>query len=971
MLESSWIRESVLAETPPSPLRGSQRKDPNAWIALLEQYLPPSLREGGAGDDTKTEEDSSGSEKNAHEQSRAIATLLFQARNLENLDLLAHLGFQLRRWSAVHALVNKLLDSTEALKEVSKVQLPSNIEWGTQSSLDDLTSRNYHWNRRADIRLKSDGQSSSASKMDLDAITDRPFALWLSQIIMREVWQSLGHIILEAADLSPNESRLPMSYVYQILARLHHSDSIPDSVYKYLRPQNLEAPFRPPGMFLLSTHIMNVLSDTVWLAHEAEVSARAAAAGDKSPFRPFKMPIRELGPEIWLEFVLWCCVEDGFVKEGVWILQRMKAREGDLAWSVKSWKPLLEHPETVRDTNIDVEDFWRRPGDPPVSRTSKSATGVFHGLGKRTISVEVITSLMDGVVNPVYRGLGYRGLSPGAVLQYLLFLNSLVAPATKILRSVSRVSNWSVVRMIESGGIDPEADPQALERLLRAQSHIVPPWDDHTSTLEEDLDRLTRPQMYDDSSALMGLLEYNLKSYAVNRHTGGALDIFAWLQELVDSSKLQHIYRFLEEARDLNDEDLSAPDEERRTSLIYNIYGSSIPQLSNVTLANLLDLATTSGAFRFGEWLLFSTDVDGPVIPFDAYGDQALAPSIIRFATATRNTLLCNKVVESLSQPVSRNTLKALLNFRITMGDWDRVVAMFEYLRDHRSKSWGDSNATALAAAVLKLDRAAKHKKSPSNRDEEDSLSQAKVILLRLLNGEFNPPANQAMRTEFYERAVYRLYQVFKSIPGPLEEVCGKAELKYTPTSDRDILPYIPSAAFHNLLAAVVTVQGSAAGQKLWERWCLERETPAGAARLHEGGVPRLYTTDERDYNKGDPVFDPKWLEQAHKKAVIPNLNTVRIIAQQAVKEYRVQESQKSSVPPKAADITLPSDDDSAEQPSSSPAAAAATPEYSPEDVLDFCVAKFKKLRLYEKEIDREVQGHLSRMKKRSSQGNK
>ncbi|KAL2222771.1 hypothetical protein M432DRAFT_20552 [Thermoascus aurantiacus ATCC 26904] len=954
LLDHSWLRESVLAEAPPSPLHGSQRRDPNAWIALLEQYLPPSLREG-AGDGTKTE-DSSGSKKNVHEESRAIATLLYQARHLENLDLLAHLGFELRRWPAVHALVNKLLDSTEALKAVSKVQLPSNIEWGPDSSLDDITSDALNW-KPAEVRIKSDEQSSSASKIGLDVVTDRPLGLWQSQMIMREVWQSLAFIILEAADLPSNESKQPISYVYQILARLHHSGSIPDSVYKYLRPQDEEAPFRPPGMFLLSTHIMNVLSDAMWLVHEAEVSAKAAAAGNKSPYRPFKMAIRELGPEVWLEFVLWCCVEEGFVKEGVWILQRMKAREGDLAWNVKSWKPLLQHPELVRDTKIDVEDFWRRPGDPPVSRMSKSPTGVFYGLGKRTISVEVITSLMDGVANLVYRGLGYRGLSPRAVLQYLVFLNSLLARATKEdWQSANRVSNWSVVRMIESGGIDPQADPQALERLLRGQSWTVLPWDDNTSTLEEELNQLRRQQIYDDSSALIGLLEYNLRSYAAHRHTGGALDVFAWLQELVDTSKLQHIHRFLEKARELDDEDLSAPDQQHRSSLSNNLYRSSIPQLSNATLADLLDLVTTSGAFRFGEWLLFSTDVDGPVIPLDAYGDQALAPSIIRFATATRNTPLCNQVVESLSQPVSRNTLKALLNFRITMGDWDRVVTMFEYLRDHKAKSWGDSNVTALAAAVLKLDRSAK-RKIPPTPEKEESLSKAKDILLRLLNGEFNtPPDPSAGRMVYQERALYRLHQVFMSIPGPLEEICRKAELKYKPASSRDIIPYIPSVAFHNLLAAVVAVQGSAAGKKLWERWCLERPSPE-TERLYEGGVQRLYTTDERDYRMGDPVFDPTWLEQAQKKAVIPNLNTVRIIAHAAVKEYAVQKAHPK--PPE--EIPSPSSDDSTEQPPSS----STVPGESVEDILDFCVEKFRMLRLGDKEIDREVQGHLSRMKKR------
>ncbi|KAL1848182.1 hypothetical protein Plec18170_008092 [Paecilomyces lecythidis] len=941
------LREDVLEKPPVCPVPAAERKDTNAWIRHLDHFLPVELR-GNNGDNARPVE-SSLAQQDVHYRSQGLATLLFQARKLSNLDLLSHLGFELGRWQAVHALVNQLLDSTESLETLSsESRLPSNIDWGSDMSLDKLTSDFLKY-RPAEVRVQRESPNAAESGMDLDRMTERPLARELSGLLKREIWQSLGSIILEAADAPPEQSNIAMSYVYQVLARLHHSGSIPDAVYKYKALYDEDALFRPPGMHLLSTHIMNVLSDTVWRVQEAEISAKAAAVGEKSPFLPFNMGIRQLGPEIWLEFILWCCVEEGHVKEGTWIVQQMKARGGDLVWKVESWKPLLAHPRSLSDTNIDVEDYWHRPGDAPTRRSAKSKSGLFHGLGKRTISAEVIASLMDSSVNLVYRGLGYRGDSPGSVLQNLNFLQSMLLRSPKgALRPPSRVSNWSVARMIESSAIDPQADPQALERLLRAQSHIVPPWDSNTPTSEEDLELLEKPQLYDDSAALIGLVEYNLKCYASYRHAGAAFDMFTWLQELVDSSKLQHIQGFLDEIRQLEN---GNPFLNQRRYPSINPGGSSIPQLSLVTLAHVLDLATSSRAFSLGEWLLFSTDVDGPAIPLGSFGDEALAPSILRFAAATRNTELCNQVVKSLAQPVSRNTLKALLNFRVVMGEWDRVITMFEYLRDHKAKAWGESNITALAGAVLKLDHAAKYRAGSSASDDKtSSLFRAKDILRRVLSGEFNAPPDPQKRSEYQERALYRHYQVFMSLPGPLREVAEKADLQYKPSFSRDVLPYIPSVAFHNLLTAVVDIHGSAAGKQLWERWCLEPEY-SEMKRLHDGGIARLYSSDELDFRKGAPTFDPLRLAEIQRKAVIPNLNTVRIIAQAAVKEYRLQESQKSTRNSPGDHISPPSE-------------VVQSEGTTPADVLDFCIDKFRSLRLYEKEIDREVQGHLRRKMK-------
>src|SRR5699024_3079617 len=103
---------------------------------------------------------------------------------------------------------------------------------------------------------------------------------------------------------------------------------------------------------------------------------------------------------------------------------------------------------------------------------------------------------------------------------------------------------------------------------------------------------------------------------------------------------------------------------------------SSLPQVTNATLAVLLDAARTSRVFELAEWLLYSDDIDGPAIPPSAYGDQGLAPALLRYAMETKNRKLQDQVVQSLVQPLSLNTLKVLLNTKIAMGDWNKVVEL-------------------------------------------------------------------------------------------------------------------------------------------------------------------------------------------------------------------------------------------------------------------------------------------------------
>lgn len=938
------------------PVAGPDQSNPEAWIARLDQYLPPSLRRDSDGGHTNSDDVSDDNVVRTDTaayfaQTIELANLLLHARDSGKMDLLAYVGFRLNNWPAVQFLINRLLDAADSLKEVTIPSRPlSSYDWGLGQglSLDELTGRSE--SQAPKIPQAASNALPVSDMTSLDAFTERPYADDHSKRFMAEVWQSLGSIVLEAADASTNESKLAMSHVFQILARLHHSDAISDRVYKYVPPDSYQATFRPPGMHLLSSHIMSVLSDAAWLVHEAEVAAKAAAAGEDSPYLPFKMGVRELGPEIWLEFILWCCVEHGHIEEGVWLIDRMTSKTGYQAWKFQSWKPLLDDSGSVWQTKVDQEETWRQPGHQERStmlRKRHSPTP-FHGLGKRTMSTEVAAALLDSLPNQVYLGLGFRGMSPSALLRYASSLKFAIAPSTddgKLLPT-RRTSNWFTVRVVESGGLKPEADPRIFEDFLRITPCVVPPWDTDLHHVNEDaLTRMSRSQLYDDTAALVGLIEYNIRFYSSKRFCGDALNAFSWLQAIVDSSKMQRIDEFFSSRVDRPGVVLPTLDLDDLNSA--EPFESSMPQLSSVTLAELIDLITVSRAFTFGNWLFYSDDIDGPPVPPRSYGDQALAPSIIRYATATRNAALCDAVVQSLSQPLSSNTLRALLNSRIALHQWDAVTKLFEYLRDYRAKSWGQSNATALAAEIIRLEHTIYRQQPPPDpstlQETTTALTRAKDLLSRLLTGVYNEPTHIAT-SRFQERAISGLHNIFLSIPGTLHDLAAslsnslphnKITTSTNNNPSRNALPYIPTTAFHTLLSAIVDTRGSAAGQRFYDKWCLDTKSPT-SRRLQEGGIERFYLGKERNPAKGDPHFDAKYFKRAREKATMPNPMTVRIIAQAAVTEFYQFDGEKQNGVVK------------------NPA----------EEVLDFCIKRFEAFGMRRREINREVGGIVYRRRR-------
>ncbi|OJD18095.1 hypothetical protein AJ78_01867 [Emergomyces pasteurianus Ep9510] len=873
----------VRSWNPGRPIPGphDEKTNPSRWISELERYLPSELCEN-------TKVDYYLGKRPESEKCLAILDLLDHARSPDSLgcDLLAYLGVKLGRWSAVHAIVNRLLDNAEEaekrLSSLRKGSLPSNLDWVSLGCFDTMTGDECSKLQAPGI-LKSEDQVSLNS-IDLyndgPRVTSRMGEKFTRIGTMEELWPALGSIVLEAADLPPEELRTAMFYFYRIVARLHHLDYIPHGVYKYSKSQDSERLNRgTPAMHLLSSHIMNVLSDAVWVGNEIDTAAFALATGKHvSAATKYKIQVRPLGPEIWLEFILWCCVEGGFNIEGSWILKQLATRKS--RWFVESFASHSINLDSVTSSKIDRYDTWTSCACGSKSANVNESHGPFVGLGRRTISSEVVTSMMDGLNNCVKVGVGHRGVYHTSILDYMKSLVQLLKENDIFLKP--RDVDHLIVRMMEARGVVPEVDPKSFEHLLKLASNIPNPLP------EESLEANAHPHPLDRSGVVLGLNHYILDAYANTGHVYRSRRVLERLNTVKHTEKADIEHRFLKEftgspAMAQLDDTATVQEVPQAISSIPgpNANTASLTGFSSSSLSRLLDFSISPGAHDIARHLLFTDGDERATVPRECYSDDLLAPAIIRYATAIKDEKLLSTVAEDLPLPWSIPVIKAFFGYAIQCHDWDRINEILLHLQNTqwtKGNSWGSEEVAYLAAAIIRLDE-----QSSTGVLKPNPLTKSGEILTKLLQGEFNPTPNYSEGdTKYYEAMLFQFLRIFKSIRGTISDICQKVNPQWTAKQAPAV--NIPSSAFNKILSAIVETRGSEAGKRLYHLWCIDR--PSTNTKL--GGNVKLRSTartPERLRGIGHQVVDLQLEPGQYSKFVQPSLQTVRIIARAMVRE--------------------------------------------------------------------------------------
>ena len=896
------------------------RRSPSHWVTAIESYLPPNLRLGG--------ENVTG-ERLHNEPLRPIHTLpetLSLARSSCKADLLSYIGVYQERWEAVIWLVKAMMRKYPGHREMERMscRLPQLLWMNAERNLDEVTEHPI----RAALPLTLEFSQEYNQWHSGVAFDQYPWSHKsnhrddlhiLARKSLGQIWQSLGAMILQAADQLAADSSysMIMSHVFQILGYLHRINAFPDSIYNYTPPKDPTVIQRPPTLHLLSKRIMSTLSDVEWGLQWEETIKQALSQGYELPKASVQPKIREFGPELWLDLVLWACIEGGWVSEGAWIVTQIQRRMAikDVRWSTISWSEICER----KAPKLDWTSILRLEID-KTRLNQVGGIGIATGtnshveMGIRTLSREVVLALMDGLLNHPQSTAGDFGMTTLELRRSIIACKSLLDCNHSELDS--KFMDAAILRIFESCE-NIQKQPGLLSRFLDLRSTEL-----KQTTINSGTRIPAQDQGIDDSAAFLGLQHRILHRFSIDGNQEESLRTFRKIQRTVDSQREGRILAFAHELRERpgRDDDVSylIGDREDYAALTQPC------QVPVRALAAFVDLITNSRLFDLGNWLLMNNDIDGGLVDPALYTDENLQPALLRFGTATSNDRLLIKILERLETPLSEPIIHALLHFQAALGKWTAVEELLEYMRNTSDMAWEPSDVASIAKAILQMER------EPPDNADADSISRALAIVQDLVNGRYNPKADPSQLMLHFSRikVANQLGRILQTLPGSLSKITTRLpgeDMRAHASAD------IEPATFNMILEPIVDRDGSRAGKELWDRWC------------------RVSTTEKREQKPRSFLGDGE-------RVVTPTLHILRTVLRPVLETRRalraaLKDERMRTQGAKKATSADPED------PSFVPLDEKFRLGDADQAIVDWGVTMYKKFGMSEVEINREIPG--------------
>ena len=885
-----------------------RRRDVSAWANLVESYLPSHLRLGSSHQSDSIEE------SQGPLPIYSLHLVLSRARAYAKVDILSYLGVSEGRWDAVIWLVKAMLEqrSRHASAEDTLNQLPS-VLWPTVGqSLDSITDQ------AISPALGLPQKFPHGRLVWHGDVRDQSPNVDIGRKTLGQIWQSLGAMILQAADRSPEDPTYSaiMSHVFQILAHLHRTEAFPSSIYNYDPAADPTVLRRPPTLHFLSKRIMSILSDLEWGLEWDGVIEKYSKLGyhvDKAVLQP---KIREFGPELWLDLVLWACVEGFWVTEGAWIVGEMEKRKGkaEARWSVISWEEIcaVKTPEPGWLAMLKLELEKTR-----INHVAgfEIATGVPFtvDMGTRTISREVVLALVDGLLNITSIGeSGHHSSAPILPSNLTACQNILECGHTELS---ANFLNAVVCRAIENAN---DEAPSNLRRLLgwRLRHLNFKGVSAHASLSAQD-------NATDHSAPVLGLLHRALHGLAREGNAQGSLGTLITIKNFVDVQRSMYIEDFANELREC----LKLGEDAADTAFGQdNDIHAINPHIPVHTMLALLDVIIQHRFIGLGRWLLHNDDIDGGLMDSELYSDRNMQPVLLRFATATADDQLLTDVLQQLDAPLSEPTLHALLHCQAILGKWEAVEGLLRHLQRTPDMSWKPIDAMAIARAIMQMDHDKSHDQNVKQK------YQAQELLQNILHGAYNSDRDHSQLPDLTEtRTANQLGRILQTLPGSLSTITTRSHNALGRTYGS---VNIDPSAVNIVLEVLVQYHGSVAGKEFWERWCL---------------APRIF--ERKRYRKDEDLqFNAK-----REGVVIPTLYMLRTILQPIV-------TKRTTTTPRAHSTTKASragQSDIAETAEQVNIVAARKASYETERVerviLNWGIDLYRRFGLSDREINAEI----------------
>ncbi|KAL9114011.1 MAG: hypothetical protein Q9227_001782 [Pyrenula ochraceoflavens] len=856
----------------PTKVTGPKRADAEEWVKLTYPFLPPNFEHGA-------QERANSEAMPLRRDRKLLATILRNAR-AQNVDVLAYLGLKKNLWHSMMYLVRILLEDTYHNDEAEvSSQFLSNIDWPNRAaspSLRNLVSR------AVDLNVpqfeSSDEHENIASGSWKDGGKEAAI-VQESDAALREVWQSLGSIVIEASDKNAEDMRSVMGWVYEVIARLHHDGMIPRRTYQFDKPDFTSSVCRSPIIGMLSTRILGALAITAFTKESREIPGEAYRLKGGDPF-----------PNVWLEFILWCCIDKGFVEAGSWILQQLRASETWAKWKLVDW--------TSYKPNRRTKYGWISGGG-----EHEELQTFLDQTEDRSLSTQVVTATIDGLIS------NFRPNNEHQADSKLAFLPERLSKLLSMLRRQNQASdeatslNRTLVRVLEAAGFSVQQIPSSAWQILH---HIE--W--FRSTLEEesqDLTQLSTPLklklVISSTNPAPKILHQLLEHFARLGDHRRAVLTFDDTQLALDRSRMRNLDLFGQRLDSLEESNVSY------LGAAAEGYFSPTETIPLRVLGCLLDIVTEDNALDFGNWLLYSADADGPVISPHHYGSPCLAPALVRFAQATGDRQLLSRVLNASEPKTSLALLHAVLNARLNLRQFDVAEQLLQYLRDNLKGSYGliggyrISNLATLAATILRYD----------TNENKEGYAAAVRLFERMLRGVYENKFNYSPHIETFKEHLLSSYlRVLESFPNPLQAMATRHRAILKPNT----AVLLPAYVFNLLLAAVTEKNGAVEAKKLWDLHCqgpvdqmieasqvsLEVEAQIEDEQSEDPSAERwrlsyrqsAWNSSLERFEEAIPLVEAE-SNLGKTPTVAPDIWTLRIIVRAALKEISSSYSSRSS----------------------------------------------------------------------------
>lgn len=786
------------------------RTDIEQWLIAIEPYLPSHLRKIQLN------------QSDAPATPIAIAYILVAARCYSH-DILTHLALKEQRWDTVVWIAKELVGDGRLSK-----CLPSKVEPFTNGPFQNLQYMSLQELTSKPVDPHIVHTASKSKSRNLDETTSIPETLdarrRLTKRALGQLWRALGSMILVATE-DKSRHDIIMHRVLEILAYLHHMDFIPDSVYAHKPKQNDYALQQPPTLHVLSSKILTALSDAQWRAHEESVKVateRLNASyflGHEIPGSRYKVRVTEVAPELWLELVLWSCLHGGWTLEGSAILEEVASYKQH-PWVLVSWKELLLQAEQD-DQETVTQKGWGLFG----ARKEFAADAEQRARMQRSISSEVVTAFVDGLVNEIRLGVGARGSTPELLVKRLKSLKRFLDRNSLSLGSTT----WDsiLLRLLESGSIVPEKRPEMLLSMLDLASDFGSEVSAVNASSKIGSTESDLPYFFEPSTIPISLLHRTMQSFVKNGDVSGAMNTLQKLQKLTDQNKQKSVEQFFELLKTI-----PIRQAEPFRSLLPPIeFPAFENHLSISLLAKLLDLITDAKEYDLGRWFLFSEDLDGPLIGPNMYRHFVMAAAIIRFGTMAGEHDLVLKVVNRTStasnlpgEPVKHRLpyefFTALLCSQIRLHRWTSVQGMQNYVLESSGFHVKPEILSHFSAELLRL--------SAMLGVDDTAKSDARTAFKNMLFTWENLVLND-MRNE-----LYCILAILSSVNAEWKEFCsqflGFSAQQGMKLSTKD---------FNHILSGVLDAYGSLKGREVVDTWCYKPPRTFEPYRA-PGGLPTM-----------------------------------------------------------------------------------------------------------------------------------